>query len=169
MNINASINTSINMSINQILAVLARRLAALLLLWFAVLPVQAAEALKSESDVKAFTERVMNAVGRGMLEAAYDAVKKHAVLSATDLDAAAQGTRTQRAAAAFGARYGKTVGYDFIGTRKLGTSMLRFTYIEKTEQHPLPWVFHFYRTDRGWVLSEFGWDGNAAALYLVED
>lgn len=155
------------MSINKAGAP-ARGLAALLLLWFAVLPAQAAEALKSESDVKAFTERVMNAVGRGMLEAAYDAVKKHTVLPTTEVDAAARASLAQRAAAPFGVRYGKTVGYDFIGRKALGSSMLRFAYVEKTERHPLPWLFHFYRTDRGWVLSEFGWDGNAAALYLIE-
>jgi hypothetical protein len=142
---------------------------AALTLWLAALPAHAqGETLKTESDVQKFTVRVMSAVGRGELDAAYTALKNYSVLPAAEIDAGLQQSQAQRAQPIFAARYGRTDGYDLIGKRKLGNSMLRFAYIEKTERQPLPWVFHFYQTSRGWALSEFGWDANAAALYLAE-
>lgn len=142
---------------------------AALLLWLMATPAHAqAEALKSEADVQKFTVRVMSAVGRGELEAAYTALKNYSVLPAAEIDAGLQQSQSQRAQPMFAERYGKTDGYDLIGKRKLGSSMLRFIYIEKTERQPLPWVFHFYQGPRGWVLNEFGWDANAAALYLTD-
>lgn len=126
------------------------------------------EALKSESDVQKFTASVMSAVGRGDLEAAYTALKKHSVLPPAEIDAGLQQTLAQRTNETFAMRYGKTVGDELISERKLGRSMLRYTYIERTERHPLPWVLNFYQSPKGWVLSEFGWDGNPAALYLTD-
>lgn len=142
---------------------------AALLLWLTPPPGHARpETLKTEADVQQFTVQVMSAVGRGELQAAYTALKIHSVLPAAEIDAGLQQTLAQRANDAFATRYGKTVGQDLIGKRKLGSSMLRYAYIEKTERQPLPWVFHFYQGPKGWVLSEFGWDGNAAALYLTD-
>jgi hypothetical protein len=37
------------------------------------------------------------------------------------------------------------------------TSLLKLTYIEKTERHALPWMFYFYRSPTGWVLNTFVW------------
>lgn len=142
---------------------------AALALWLTALPVHSrTEVLKSESDVQKFTVRVMSAVGRGELEAAYTALKNYSVLPAAEIDAGLQQTQAQRGNDAFAIRYGKTTGYELIGKRKLGSSMLRFVYIEKTDRQPLPWVFHFYESPEGWVLNEFGWDANAAALYLAD-
>ena len=139
-----------------------------LMLSLATLPADAqTEALKSEADVQAFTQRVMTTVASGDLGQAYAALKYYSVLPPGDVDAGMQASIAQRNAQ-FLERYGKTVGYDLISRKKLGKSMLRFVYIEKTEKQPLPWVFHFYLADKGWVLSEFGWDGNPAALYVTE-
>lgn len=142
---------------------------AALLMGLSTAPVHAqAQVLKSESDVQKFTAGVMSAVGRGELQAAYTALKIYSVLPAAEINTGLQQTQAQRANDAFAARYGQTVGQELISKRKLGSSMLRYAYIEKTERQPLPWVFHFYESPKGWVLSEFGWDGNAAALYLTD-
>lgn len=56
-----------------------------------------------------------------------------------------------------GTRYGAPVGYEFIGETRAGQSLLKLTYIEKTERHALPWMFYFYRSPKGWVLNTFLW------------
>jgi hypothetical protein len=121
--------------------------------------------LKSEDEAMLLTDRVMKAVARGELDAVYGALKNYAVLPAAGIDAGLQSSKQQRAAPAFAERFGATLGYEFIDKKKIGQSMLRVRYIEKTEKQPLPWTFHFYLTPHGWVLSEFGWDAHAAALY----
>src|SRR3546814_8260544 len=96
---------------------------------------------------------------------AYRALKNYSVLPGDDVDRGLQASRQQRAAPLFAQRFGATVGSEFIGRKKLGQSMLRLTYIERTQKQPLPWAFYFYLTSNGWVLSEFGWSAQPAALY----
>ena len=153
-------------------------IAALMLAMLLIQPVHAAPragsvaptamVLKSEDEVVLLSERVMKAVARGELDAVYGALKNYATLPAVEIDAGLQQSKQQRAAPVFAERFGATLGYEFIDKKKKGQSMLRLRYIEKTERQPLPWTFHFYLTPHGWVLSEFGWGAQAAALYDAE-
>jgi hypothetical protein len=44
-------------------------------------------------------------------------------------------------------------GYEFVGVRRLGSSVARFVYLQKNELTFLPWVFSFYRADKDWKLT----------------
>lgn len=127
----------------------------------------AADAIKSEAEVDAYVRRVMQAVGRGDLGAAYTAMKAYSVLPASEIDAGLLATRQQRTPE-FHARYGKTIGFDYIGKKKLGESLIRITYIERGAVHPLAWTFHFYLASNGWVLSQFGWSDQTASLFTTD-
>src|SRR3546814_18422281 len=85
-------------------------------------------------DVCSSDLRVMQAVSRGDLDAAYRALKNYSVLPGDDVDRGLQASRQQRAAPLFAQRFGATVGSEFIGRKKLGQSMLRLTYIERTQR-----------------------------------
>ncbi|HEY1076489.1 MAG TPA: hypothetical protein VGE51_07345 [Fontimonas sp.] len=130
-------------------------------------PAIAADALKSEAEVDAYVRRVMQAVGRGDLGAAYTAMKAYSVLPPSEIEAGVQATRQQRTPE-FLARYGKTIGFDYIGSKKLGETMIRITYVERATNQPLPWIFYFYLNDRGWVLNQFGWSDQSAALFVQD-
>jgi len=122
-----------------------------------------ADTLKTEADLKPFADRVMAAtVGTG-LEAGFAVMRPYLVISETELQNVLLKSRAQREETA--PRYGKSVGYEYIGRRKLGDSLVRLTYIEKTERHALPWMFHFYQTRNGWVLSSFLWNDRASELF----
>ncbi len=142
--------------------------AVLVLFSIQVAPTMAAaNALKSELEVEAFTGRVMQAVGRGDLGAAYTAMKVYSALPPEEVDAGLKATRDQHTPE-FIARYGKTIGADYIGKKKLGTTLLRMTYVERGANHPLAWTFYFYLTNAGWVLSQFGWSDQSASLFLLD-
>lgn len=126
----------------------------------------AVSGIASETEVDAYVRRVMQAVGRGDLNAAYNALKVYSSLSPAEIDAGAQATQQQRTPV-FLARYGKTVGISYIGKKKLGDSLLRITYVERGANHPLPWTFYFYLTADGWVLSQFGWSDQSASLFAL--
>jgi hypothetical protein len=64
-----------------------------------------------------------------------------------------------------GGRYGKPVGFEFISLKKAGESVMQYIYIEKTEEHALPWRFIFYRSPSGWVLNSFSWNDNIKLLF----
>jgi hypothetical protein len=44
-------------------------------------------------------------------------------------------------------------GYEFIGVKRLGTSVLKFVYLQKNELFFLPWAFSFYRGADDWRLT----------------
>ena len=138
-----------------------------LLLGWASTVVVAQEILKNEREAKALTERVMTAVARGDLGQAYAELKRHTSLPAEEIDAGMKASIAQRSDA-FVARYGKVIGHDFIHQQKAGKSLMRLSYVEQLEKQPLVWVFDFYSTGRGWVLNQFRWVDNTAALYLEQ-
>jgi len=127
--------------------------AALALVLFAAALAARADTFKADADLKPFGDRVMSAVAGAGLPAAISVMRPYVVISETELQNALLKMQAQREQ--MGPRYGKTLGYEYIGTKRLGQSLLRLTYIEKTERHALPWMFHFYRTPNGWVLTSF--------------
>jgi hypothetical protein len=44
-------------------------------------------------------------------------------------------------------------GYEFIGVKRLGTSVLKVVYLQKNELFFLPWAFSFYRPAEDWRLT----------------
>lgn len=125
-----------------------------------------ADTLKADTDLKPLAEIVMTKVAKGNLSAAFDAMKPYVVISEAEFQSAALNSKAQRDQ--FGIRYGKTVGYEFIGQKKIGESLIRLTYMEKTEKHALPWMFYFYRTPSGWMLNSFSWNDQIPQLFALE-
>ena len=62
-------------------------------------------------------------------------------------------------------RFGAPSGYEFIKEEKAGSSLLRYTFIVRYEKAPLRWLFTFYRAEKGWVITDFKFDGNLGALF----
>jgi hypothetical protein len=112
-----------------------------------------ADTLKTDAELRPFADRVMAAVSGAGLQAGFAVMRPYVVISETELQQALLRMRAQREQ--WGPRYGKSVGFEYIGTKRIGQSLLRLTYVEKTERHALPWMFHFYRTGNGWILSSF--------------
>jgi hypothetical protein len=124
-----------------------------------------ADTLKTESDVRSFADGVMEKLVTSGLPAAFDAMKPITVVPDAEFESAALSSKAQREKV--GARYGKTIGYEYIATVKAGDSLLRLTYLEKTEKHALPWFFYFYKTPQGWVLNSFVWNDQIQLAFGV--
>jgi hypothetical protein len=90
-------------------------------------------------------------------------MKPYIVVPPAEFDAMTLTSKAQRDQA--GARYGAPVGYEFVRKSTVGESLLKLTYIEKTDRHALPWMFFFYRTPKGWVLNSFFWNDRMPDLF----
>ena len=128
---------------------------ALLLVMVLAYGTAAADTLHTEADIRAFADRVMAKVAGADLPGAFALMKPYTIVPPTEFDAAALQSKSQRDLV--GTRFGATTGYEFIAEKRSGQSLLKLTYIEKTERHALPWIFYFYRTPKGWVLNSFYW------------
>lgn len=132
-----------------------RNLMSLLVLLVLALNIANADTLPAEPDVRKFADSVMAKVGSGDLTGAFAAMKPYTIVPPSEFDVMALTSKSQRELV--GGRYGAPAGYEFIGETKAGASLLKLTYIEKTEHHALPWMFFFYRSPNGWVLNTFLW------------
>lgn len=124
-----------------------------------------ADTLKSESELRSFAESVMKQVGANDLAAAFKQMQPYVVISESEFQTAVLSSKSQREQ--YGARYGSAVGYEYIEQKKVGDSLLRITFIEKTEKHALPWTFYFYKSSKGWVLNSFSWSDKVQVLFTL--
>lgn len=114
-----------------------------------------ADTLKDEEEVRQLADRIMARAAEGNIVGAFDVMKPYIIIPESELQSGALQSQSQRDL--FAARYGKSIGYELIEEKKLGQSLLRLHYIEKTAKHALPWTFYFYRSPAGWVLNSFDW------------
>jgi hypothetical protein len=63
------------------------------------------------------------------------------------------------------ARFGESLGYEFVRREAVSGSLLRLTYMELTERHVLRWVFLFYKPGDTWTLNSIEWDDSVDALF----
>jgi hypothetical protein len=124
-----------------------------------------ADALESEAQLLKLAEGVMAKVAMGDLDDGFKAMKPYLIIPQEEFDALVVNTKAQRSLA--GARYGKVVGSECFGQKKLGQSLARVMCIEKTEKHALPWLFYFYKSPNGWVLNSFVWNDNLPAAFSL--
>jgi len=123
-----------------------------------------ADTLKSEEDLHPLTESVMGKVAANDLNAAFMLMQPYGVITDSEFQSALLNSKAQREQ--YGTRYGKTIGAEFISQTKVGASLVRILYIEKTEKHVLPWTFYFYKTPKGWVLNSFAWSDQVQFLFF---
>ena len=140
---------------------------ALLVALASFLPLFAfADTLKTDADLRPFADRVMAGVAGAGIAAGISVMRPYVVMPEVELQKALLTLQSQREA--YPDRFGKTVGFEFIGQKKLGESLVRLAYIEKTERRALPWLFHFYRTRNGWVLESFLCNDQASQLFILQ-
>lgn len=122
-----------------------------------------ADTLKSETEARALADKVMAQAGAGRTDDAYGAMSPYALIDIRTLEAARATARSARMA--IEAQVGNSVGYEFIRSEKVGDSLLKLTYIEKTERQAVPWQFIFYKTPAGWGISAFSNGADVDALF----
>ncbi|KAF1044648.1 MAG: hypothetical protein GAK35_01642 [Herbaspirillum frisingense] len=139
-----------------------RTLLAALALGGAIHAAQA-DTLKSESEVRALADKVMAQAGAGRTDDAYGLLSPYSLIDIRTLEIARGNARNSRMA--IEAQVGGSVGYEFIRSEKVGESLIKLTYIEKTEKQAIPWMFIFYKAPGGWGVSAFSNGDNVDALF----
>jgi hypothetical protein len=119
--------------------------------------------LKSPEDVRKTAERIIASVAAGNPSGAWKELRPLLVIPPAEFDVfeaqfgSQSGTLFQR--------FGAANGYELIREEPLGTSLIRYTFIVRHEKAPMRWLLVFYRTEKGWVATDFKFDGNTSALF----
>src|SRR5689334_22604206 len=106
-----------------------------------------ADTLSSEADIRPFTDRLMGLQVASGMTAVTEAMKSFTAGSDAEFQTVALSSQVQREQ--YSNKIGKTIGYEFISQKKVGDSLVRVVYIEKTERAALSWYFFFYKAEKG--------------------
>lgn len=93
----------------------------------------------------------MQNVEDGEYTAAFNYASLYWPLPKPEIDALAYQTQNQLSMIA--GRYGKITGTELIKTNKLGESWVRYTYLQKFENHSIAWNLVFYKPEDTWKVN----------------
>jgi hypothetical protein len=123
-----------------------------------------AETLASPAEAKQLADQVMAKVAAGEMEAGVRLTKSFTIIPAAEFDAVLERLKLQLPV--ISQRFGKSIGTEFVREEKVGENLFRLTYMHRFENHPMRWVFYFYRGKSGWVMNTFWTDDNIRQLFL---
>src|ERR1700730_11053239 len=119
--------------------------------------------LQSKPDVRALAESVMKLVAANKIDDAFGKLKPYWPLPPNEVDTLILKTISMRNTV--GDRFGPTTGYAFVREDAVGDFLVRYTYVEKRQKHPLRWTFIFYRAANNWTVDGASWDDNVSLLF----
>jgi hypothetical protein len=140
-----------------------RSILAVLLLLACCVPAHAAETMKTEAETLALARRAMDAAMVDSPAAAFEPLKAYWPLDPVEIDAMKNATQQQWPIVA--ARFGQPIAYELVSTERIGTSFVRYTFLQKFERYAIRWTLSFYRPKDGWMTSTFKWDDQIETLY----
>ncbi len=119
--------------------------------------------LNGKADTRALTEAAMQLVAADKISEAMDKLKPYWRLPPNEIDTLVLKTITLRNT--IGDRYGRTLGFAFVREDDVGDYLIRYTYVERRENHPLRWTFIFYRATDKWWMDGASWDDKVSELF----
>jgi len=118
--------------------------------------------IQETKDLKIKCDGIMKHIGKGDVFSAFEEIKRYTWISDKEIDIVYKGTEKQLKLT--GKRYGSFIGYEFIKEESISKSLHKFTYIAKCENHPLVWIFIFYKAKDKWTLNVFKWNDKIQKL-----
>lgn len=122
-----------------------------------------ADTLKNTIEARQLTDRVMEKVGGGHVEAGLQLMKPFLIIPVAEFDVMVDRLKMQLPA--MSQRFGQSIGHEFVREDKIGNNLLRIVQIHRFERHPMRWVFYFYQGGGGWVLNSFKTDDEISKLF----
>ena len=98
---------------------------------------------------------------QGGIDAAYENLTKNSRIAEKPEDMRALKQKTKEAIEVFGA----IQGYELVESKKVGTRLLRRTYISLGKEFPLRWRVYFYLSNDAWCLVDLRVDDRLTGLF----
>jgi len=125
-----------------------------------------AATLVDEHAAEELATIAMGTLGAKGVRGVFETVAPYWTRSKAELESVISDSEVQRERAAAG--YGKYLAFEKISEKKVGTSLLMVTMLEKTEKRGVVWFFSFYKPKDTWIVWSCYWDPNFEALLLLK-
>jgi hypothetical protein len=122
-----------------------------------------AATLTNLAEARKLTDEVMGKVAAGDTEGALRLTKPYLIIPDSEFETMVGQMKLQ--APVMAARFGATIGTEFVREDAVGASLFRVIQIQKFEKHPMRWAFYFYKGKEGWLLNTFRTDDVIQQLF----
>lgn len=119
--------------------------------------------LENIDVVRSHAAGVLKLASDGDLPGAFALMSANTLVPQAEMDEAEALTVKQLAQVA--PRFGRTIGYEVVGERMVGDSLVRISGIVKHENIPVRWMFYYYKPQDKWILFKFNWDDKPYLLF----
>lgn len=124
----------------------------------------AGQGVSSLTELRKVTDGAMAKVGAGDLESGLKDIRPLTVIPSAEFDALLGQVPGQLPGML--ARFGASLGHEFISEERLGESMARIVYIHRFEKHAMRWMFFAYKGRSGWVINTFRFDDRWHEMFV---
>lgn len=122
-----------------------------------------ANTLKSKSEMRALTDKVVATIASGDFEGGLKEMNPFIIIPQSEFDASLESAKFQWPAVL--ARFGNPIGHEFICEKGAGQSVFRIIQIVKFEKHVARFTFLFYKPQDEWVLNTYNFDDKIQSLF----
>ena len=122
-----------------------------------------AEGLKSESETKAMSDKIMQHFIKEEFKTGLDIAKKYWPLPEVEIEGLAITIQTQWGTVRN--RFGYPSGTEFIMQQKVGKSFIGYFYLHKFENHAIYWRFTFYKPNDVWKINGITYKDDLEILF----
>lgn len=122
-----------------------------------------ADELKSIEATKIFSDEIMEKLVKNKFSEALNSTKPYWPLPAIEIDSLANQIDQQWPI--IEKRFGKYTGKEFIKSKKIGSSFIRYYYLHKFENHAIYWQIGFYKSKEQWKINSITFLDSLEGLY----
>ena len=115
------------------------------------------------AEARKVSEGIIASVAASNFAGATKELRSLSVIAPTDFDVFEAQFNSQQANLL--RQFGETEGYEFVREDKSGSRLVRSQYLVFHKNAPIRWLFVFYKTQKGWVISHFVFEGNAIVYF----
>lgn len=118
---------------------------------------------KNEKETKAFADSLVSQFIKNNFKLALNKSKPYWPIPAVEIDSLANKINQQWPIVK--QRFGKTTGKEFVQTKRIGKSFIRYIYLHKFENHAIYWQIDFYKPRAEWKINQIIFLDNLGTLY----
>ena len=123
-----------------------------------------ANTLTDVTAAKALSDKAMALAGQGKLSECIDSLREVWPIPKEEIDKLSLLTN-RRLLEDYKPRFGEILSAEFVGSKVVGDSLIKYYYILKMERHLTRWQFVYYKPKDEWVLNYVAWDDKTELLF----
>lgn len=119
--------------------------------------------LASLDEAHLLAESVMKEVSAGKMKEGIGKLRPYTIIPIAEFDG--QVSQIDMQLPIIQQRFGNPIGYDYVTTEKLGSSLAQLVFIQKYERHLMVWRFIFYKPKDKWLLNTWYFNDQVKPLF----